>query len=507
MLVENHLYAVVSLPAGVFNPYSGVKTSILLMDRQLAKKTDSILFVKIENDGFDLGAQRRPIDKNDLPDALNVIKDYITAVRNNTPELFIAEEKPCNALLVKKEKLAENGEYNLTGDRYRIVEKRKHQKWPMVRLMKVCEIESGSRQKGGAVSEGVYSIGGEQIAEDSSIRFDKMKYITREHFSEMRRGILRENDVLMVKDGATTGKIGFWKYSYEAAVNEHVYIFRANEYIESYFLFRILQSEKFQDLLKPYKKGIIGGVSLEIQNIQIPLPPLEVQREIVAEIEGYQKLIDGCRQVVDSWKPQIDIDPKWPMVKLGEVCELIRGITFSKKDQVEIENDNTVRIATTKAAQENGIVEKDLYYVNKKLVTDEEKLLRDKDILISTANSLNLLGRTTFVRNINYKCSFGAFMTLIRITNDKVLPEYIYYQLNSSKSKEYFLKVANTTTNISNLSHTDLKNLQIPLPPLEVQQKIVAKIEAERKVIDGCRELIKVYEEKIKQVIDKVWGE
>ena len=54
MLVKNHLYAVISLPAGIFNPYSGVKTSILLMDRQLAKKTDSILFVKIENDGFTL---------------------------------------------------------------------------------------------------------------------------------------------------------------------------------------------------------------------------------------------------------------------------------------------------------------------------------------------------------------------------------------------------------------------------------------------------------------------
>ncbi|HRR51616.1 MAG TPA: N-6 DNA methylase, partial [Candidatus Cloacimonas sp.] len=82
MLVENHLYAVVSLPAGVFNPYAGVKTSILFMDRQLAKKTDSILFVKIENDGFDLGAQRRPIDKNDLPDALQVIREYIDKARN-----------------------------------------------------------------------------------------------------------------------------------------------------------------------------------------------------------------------------------------------------------------------------------------------------------------------------------------------------------------------------------------------------------------------------------------
>jgi len=140
MLVENHLYAVVSLPAGVFNPYSGVKTSILFMDRQLAKKTDSILFVKIENDGFDLGAQRRQIEKNDLPDAVNVLKDYITAVRNGKPETFIADEKPCGALLVKKEKLAENGEYNLTGDRYRAVVSRPKQKYPEVVLADVIDI-------------------------------------------------------------------------------------------------------------------------------------------------------------------------------------------------------------------------------------------------------------------------------------------------------------------------------------------------------------------------------
>ncbi|MEJ5287645.1 MAG: N-6 DNA methylase, partial [Bacteroidota bacterium] len=119
MLVENFLIAVVSLPAGVFNPYSGVKTSILMMDKELAKKTDRILFIKIENDGFDLGAQRRPIDRNDLPDALQVIREYIDKVRNGKLDEFNAEEKPCSALLVKKEKLAENGEYNLTGDRYR----------------------------------------------------------------------------------------------------------------------------------------------------------------------------------------------------------------------------------------------------------------------------------------------------------------------------------------------------------------------------------------------------
>lgn len=70
------LYAVISLPAGVFNPYSGVKTSILLFDKTIAKNTDNILFVKIENDGFDLGAQRRQIKDSGLPKVVELLKKY-----------------------------------------------------------------------------------------------------------------------------------------------------------------------------------------------------------------------------------------------------------------------------------------------------------------------------------------------------------------------------------------------------------------------------------------------
>ena len=79
LLVKELLVAVVSLPAGVFQPYSGVKTSILMLDKALAKKTDRIAFFKIDNDGYDLGAQRRPIDKNDLPQARAEIAEYLAA--------------------------------------------------------------------------------------------------------------------------------------------------------------------------------------------------------------------------------------------------------------------------------------------------------------------------------------------------------------------------------------------------------------------------------------------
>ena len=81
MLVENYLVAVVSLPAGVFQPYSGVKTSILLLDKALAQKTDRIAFFKVENDGFDLGAQRREIAENDLPKVREELGEYLGRLR------------------------------------------------------------------------------------------------------------------------------------------------------------------------------------------------------------------------------------------------------------------------------------------------------------------------------------------------------------------------------------------------------------------------------------------
>ena len=105
-----------SLPSGVFNPYAGVKTSILFLDRERAKNNDSILFVKISADGYDLGAQRREINKNDLPKALEILNTYKENpnLTDSHPELVSGSL----AHLVPKSKIAEGGDYNLSGDRY-----------------------------------------------------------------------------------------------------------------------------------------------------------------------------------------------------------------------------------------------------------------------------------------------------------------------------------------------------------------------------------------------------
>jgi len=136
MLVEEYLIAVVSLPPGVFNPYSGVRTSILILDKSLAKKTNTIAFFKIENDGFELGAQRREINKNDLPQACAEIAEYLRRLRSRES---VADFQPTWGLIVQKEKVAANGEYNLSVERYREGTAQSHV-FPVVRIGDICTI-------------------------------------------------------------------------------------------------------------------------------------------------------------------------------------------------------------------------------------------------------------------------------------------------------------------------------------------------------------------------------
>ena len=158
MLVEEYLVAVVSLPAGVFNPYSGVKTSILILDKVLAKKTDHIAFFKVENDGFDLGAQRREIDKNDLPQVAEDLCEYLTRLRAGeavddshlTPMAaesgaqYTTDGPITQGLIVEKAKVAEGGEYNLSGERYRENKAHGLLKWPLVKIDELCIVERGA---------------------------------------------------------------------------------------------------------------------------------------------------------------------------------------------------------------------------------------------------------------------------------------------------------------------------------------------------------------------------
>ena len=496
MLVdENYLYAVISLPAGIFNPYAGVKTSILLMDKTLVKKTGEILFVKVSNDGFDLGAQRMPIDKNDLPQALKIVKAWKEAIAKGR-SFDIDETDKAIAHIVSKEKIAESGDYNLSGDRYREVVSYANVKWPMVELgdKSLFQIESGGTPSS---NKSEYW--------DGDIRWITLVDLPQENFityiSDTKRKItelglnnssakLLPNKTVLVSSRATIGRIAISQT--ELATNQgfkNVIIKDFSKVNEKYLACMLMR------LVPQMEQMGTGGTYKEISRasfstLRIPLPPLEVQEKIVAELDGYQKIINGAKQIVENYKPAIKIDSDWPMVELGEVCEVISG----QSPQGRFYNENETGLPFYQGKADFGEI---FIEVPKKWTAQVTKEAYKNDILMSVrapVGPVNLATQTICI---------GRGLAAIR-------PKYslnhlfLFYLL---KNQQDVIRRGSGGSTFESINHKQIQSLRIPLPPVETQQKIVAEIESERELVDANKKLIEIFEKKIKDKIGEVWGE
>lgn len=179
-------------------------------------------------------------------------------------------------------------------------------------------------------------------------------------------------------------------------------------------------------------------------------------------------------------------------VKLSEVANFLRGVSFPKSAQKTKCEKGDLGIVTTKAAQADGIDKNSIIYIDDSY-KKAEKLIMPGDILISLANSLDFIGRVTYVDEEHENLSFGAFMGLVRADTSKINPLYLYTVLQSDYAKDYFKSVAKTTTNISNLTFEDLGEFSFPLPSIDEQIKFAKEINGYLNIIKHSKTIIKCY--------------
>lgn len=183
--------------------------------------------------------------------------------------------------------------------------------------------ETGSRPTGGVgnLTSGVLSIGGEHIDNFSGyLNLKNPKYVSNEFYESTNSGKIQKNDILLCKDGALTGKIAIVRNEFEsqkAMINEHVFILRCKESVTQYYIFNFLFSEKGQLLLKNNITGSAqGGLnSSNLKQIQIPLPPLDIQQQIVTECEKIDEEYSKVRMSNEEYqKKKADIFEKYEIV-------------------------------------------------------------------------------------------------------------------------------------------------------------------------------------------------
>ena len=483
MLVEEYLVAVVSLPAGVFQPYSGVKTSILILDKSLAKKADRITFFKVENDGFDLGAQRRPIDKNSLPQAQAEIGEYLRRLRAG---VALDDFQSSLGLIVEKEKIAANGDYNLSGERYREGDERQTM-FSRVRIGSLIDLDFGTRitkKNDEGTLYPVYGGGGESFRTDT---FNRQNDLVISRFAMSAKCVRAVKGKFYLLDSG---------FTFSTADD---FMDRATKQFVSQVLLNI------QDQIYGCGRGH-AQKNLDIKafkNLQIPLPSLEVQKEIVAEIEGYQKVIDGARAVVDNYRPQIAVDPNWPMVELGEVCERLQyGLSVRL---------NTKEIGYKTFRMNELIDGKCVDSGNMKCcdisAEDFSKYrLVPGDILFNRTNSFEHVGRTA-VFDLDGDYCFASYLIRLSVSEDAANTFYVNAFMNTEAFQAGIKQYATRAIGQSNINAKSLGAYRIPVPPLTAQSRIVAEIEAEQALVNANRELIYRFEKKIQDTLARIWGD
>lgn len=181
--------------------------------------------------------------------------------------------------------------------------------WEVAKLRDFIQLETGRRMKGGALAKGdVPSIGGEHIDNEGRVVWDKqMKYISKDFYDSLKHGKVLLNDILIVKDGATTGKVAFLNKlnTTTVATNEHVFIIRSMnmQRLLNHFLFYFLFSEEGQRQIRLNYHGIIGGIKREdIFNLIVPVPSFLEQQEIASLLSTVQQAREKTEQVINSLK-------------------------------------------------------------------------------------------------------------------------------------------------------------------------------------------------------------
>ena len=497
MLVEDYLVAVVSLPAGVFNPYSGVKTSILLLDKSLARQSDTVGFFKVESDGFGLGAQRRVTESNDIPQVVAELAVYLQALRSRSSTESILHDTS-TAQIVPKERIAVNGDYNLSGERYR--EGVVHASFfPTIPLGEVCDLIGGATPS--KQDESYWTNG--SVKWISSKHIDERGLITA--YELISKKAIEQTSTRVAPKGSTiiitrvsVGKFAFPDDDY--AINQDLTALVSKDDSRLAPEFIRVAAQYIAQVVEHNAEGIgVRGVTRGfLSELQIPLPPLEVQKEIVAEIEGYQKVIDGARAVLDHYRPHIPIHPDWPMVPLEEACDIQRG-KFSHRPRNEprfyggkypfIQTGDVVRasnggkITFTQTLNEDGL--------------SVSKLFQPPVVVITIAANIGDTAVLDFP-----SCFPDSVVALI----PKMKTDARYLEVVMRTKKQHLNDVAPQAAQ-KNINIEILRSVEIPLPPLATQQAIVAEIKAEQSLVDANRELITRFEKKIQATLARVWGE
>jgi len=417
--------------------------------------------------------------------------------------------------------------------------------WIEITLDQILQgLESGSRPKGGVrgIAEGIPSVGGEHINENGGFRFETIKFVPHNFFKQMNHGQIQTGDILIVKDGATTGKVALVREDFPynpAVVNEHVFICRLIEGVYPPFLFHFLFSKEGQDrILENFRGSAQGGINQSFApGTTVPLAPLAEQKRIVAKVEELLMRVNATKEclakvsmilkrfrqavlaatcsgrLTEDWrgKNQADSQPEdselptgWCWTPLKELLPpggIFDG-PFGSNLKTADYTDKGVRVVRLENVGHLGFIhEKKTYISQGKYKSLSKHTVGPGDIIF--ASFIDEEVRACVLPELPTKAIAKADCFCLRPRHEVVDRHYLVLQLVSRESYEGLSGSVHGATR-PRINTTQLRNLEVRVCPLAEQHEIVRRVEAMFKLADAVKKRVaaaKVRSDKLTQAI------
>lgn len=328
------------------------------------------------------------------------------------------------------------------------------------------------------MSKGDYLlITGTDFTETHEIDYSTCVYVTEERYKQDLKIQLKNGDVLITKDG-TLGKVAQVKgLEMPATLNGGVFVVRCKDSsLENRFILHYLLSNHFQSVVEQQKTGstISHLTQTLFSRLMIPIPPLEIQREIVRILDNFTNLTAELTAELTARKTQYNYYRDYLLsykdnVKKYTIAELADTNIGLATSVTQHKRNSGVVLIHNSDIQPNKVVLKSIEYVSEEFADkNKKKVLRKGDIITVHTGDVG----TSAVIDDEFDGAIGFTTITTRIRDrKKITPEYLCHYLNSRQCKRDIERV--TISDRNNLNQKNYEKLTVPVPPLDVQNRIV----------------------------------
>lgn len=349
--------------------------------------------------------------------------------------------------------------------------------WCWVKLSYIADIRTGRKDANYGNEDGEYYF---FTCASEPIRCDDYSYDCK---------------AILLAGNGDIGNISIYEGKFEAYQRTYIVEMKENiitEYLYYYFKYRWVDynNDKMFGTAIPYIR--LGNLN----EFEIPVPPLSEQQRIIEQIESLfakldeakekaQEVIDGVETNIEAvlynafsgkltqyWRKENSVDYNWENSTLSKI---VSGLKYGSSEKSDYNNNGTPVLRIPNIGE--GVIDfSDLKYMQGELGNSYHEVFENDILIIRSNGSRDLVGKCAIVPALERRYAYASFLIRIK-ASDKVLPKYLVRYINSSMARGQLFAKAKSSSGIHNINSKELGSIRIDVPTIEEQTEILKIIE------------------------------